>query len=159
MNNQQHVYGQIINSDKQLYTEITINATPEKVWAVLSDFAAFPTWNPFLKSLRGTPAVGASIEVLLQQPDSKGMVMRPTVLQYEANKELRWIGKLLFSHIFDGEHAFMLKDNEDGTTTFMHYENFRGILVPFLKNMLEGKTRAGFELMNKALKERVEALV
>ncbi len=157
MNNNSNAYGQVITNGKQLYTEITIKATPEKVWAVLTDFAAYPSWNPFVKSIIGTPVVGKPIEVLLQPEGSKGMKMNPEVINYEANRELRWIGKLFASHIFDGEHAFVLHDNGDGTTTFMQYEHFRGILVPFLKKMLDVDTKASFIQMNEALKKRVES--
>ena len=157
MNNKSNAYGQVITNGKQLYTEITIKATPEKVWAVLTDFAAYPSWNPFVKSIKGIPVIGRPIEVLLQPEGSKGMTMKPVVVNYEANKELRWIGKLFASHIFDGEHAFVLHDNGDGTTTFMQYEHFRGILVPFLKKMLDVDTKASFIQMNEALKKRVES--
>lgn len=156
MNSQSSAYGQVIKNGKQLYTEITINAAPEKVWAVLTDFAAYPLWNPFIKSLKGMPVAGQTIEVLLQPAGSKGMTMKPVVVNYHANKELRWIGRLFALHIFDGEHAFVLHDNGDGTTTFMQYEHFRGILVPFLKKMLDVDTRASFTQMNEALKKRVE---
>ena len=157
MNNNANAYGQVIKNGKQLYTEITINAVPEKVWAVLVNFSAYGSWNPFVKSIKGTPVVGRPIEVLLQPEGSKGMTMKPEVLNYEPNKELRWIGKLFASHIFDGEHAFVLRDNGDGTTTFMQYEHFRGILVPFLKKMLDVDTKTSFMQMNEALKKRVEA--
>ncbi|PQJ10866.1 hypothetical protein CJD36_012915 [Flavipsychrobacter stenotrophus] len=65
MNNKSNAYGQVIKNSKQLYTEITIKAAPEKVWTVLTDFAAYPSWNPFVKSIIGTPVVGKPIEVLL----------------------------------------------------------------------------------------------
>jgi hypothetical protein len=156
MNKNANAYGQVIKNGKQLYTEISINATPAKVWAVLTNFSAYPSWNPFIKSFKGKPMVGEPIEVLLQPEGSKGMTMKPEVLNYEPNKELRWIGQLFASHIFDGEHAFVLRDNGDGTTTFMQYEHFRGILVPLLKQMLDVDTKASFMKMNEALKRRVE---
>lgn len=62
MNNKSNAYGQVIKNGKQLYTEITIKATPEKVWAVLTDFSAYPSWNPFVKSIKGTPVVGRPID-------------------------------------------------------------------------------------------------
>ena len=40
----------------QVETEIDIAAPPERVWEVLTDFAAFPGWNPMLPEVRGTPA-------------------------------------------------------------------------------------------------------
>jgi hypothetical protein len=158
MKTQSTVHGQVIKNGKLVYSEIIINATPDKVWEVFTDFAAYPGWNPFVKSFKGQPQQGGNIEVLLQLPGSKPMTFKPTVLQYEKNKELRWIGKLFIPYLFDGEHTFTLTDNGDGTTTFQQYENFRGILIPFMKQMLDVNTLNGFRLMNEALKARVEAM-
>ncbi len=159
MNNKNQANGQVITNGKMVYTEITIKATPEKVWNVFTDFEAYPSWNPFIKAFKGNPVVGGNIEALLQLPNAKPMTFKPRVLQYEQqNKELRWIGKLFVSRIFDGEHTFKLIDNGDGTTTFMQYEHFRGILIPFMAKMLDVDTRNGFQLMNEKLKERVERL-
>ena len=85
------------------------------------------------------------------------MDFKPTILALEENKELRWLGKLGLSGVFDGEHKFLLIDNGDGTTTLEHSEKFKGILVPFFKKKLNTDTKAGFEEMNLKLKERVEA--
>jgi hypothetical protein len=150
--------GEVIKNGKMVYTEITINAAPAKVWQVLTDFEAYPAWNPFIKSIKGKPAVGQHIEALLQVPGSKGMVFKPRVLQFQQCKEFRWIGKLGVGYLFDGEHTFRLQDNGNGTTTFMQYEHFRGILIPFMKKMLDVQTAEGFGQMNQKLKERVEGL-
>ena len=34
-------------------TEIEISASDEEVWQVLSDFDAYPEWNPFIKTIEG----------------------------------------------------------------------------------------------------------
>ena len=36
---------------KEIKTEILINATPEKVWSILTSFDNYPNWNPFIKSI------------------------------------------------------------------------------------------------------------
>jgi hypothetical protein len=84
------------------------------------------------------------------------MTFTPRVLAFEKNKKFRWLGHLFIPGIFDGEHKFELKQNEDGTTSFIHSEKFRGILVPFLKKMLETTTKKGFESMNEKIKEMAE---
>ena len=139
-----------------LRTEIIIKATPLKIWVVFTDFAAYPEWNPFIRSLEGTPATGSKLEVFLVPPGGKGMKFRPQVLKADAGKEFRWLGRLFVPGIFDGEHYFQLHDNGDGTTTFVQGEDFRGLLVPFMKSMLEGGTKNGFTAMNEALKNRCE---
>ena len=141
---------------KEIRTEITINATADKVWNVLANFDDYPYWNPFLKWLKGKVVEGNKIRVRIAPPGASAMTFMPRVLKYEQNKEFRWLGHLFVPGLFDGEHSFELRDNGDGTTTFVQREQFKGILVPLFRKMLDVNTPQGFELMNKALKDRVE---
>jgi hypothetical protein len=134
---------------KKIETEIVIHSTPQKVWAVLTDFENYPNWNPFVKSLTGEVKEGKKIRIVLP-----GMKFRPTVLKFEPEKEFRWIGHLWMKGLFDGEHSFILSDNKNGTTTLKHDEQFTGILVPLFRKMLDTKTKAGFEKFNQELKRR-----
>ena len=143
---------------KSIHTKILVNATPEKVWSILTDFKAYPNWNPFITSLEGEVKVGKQIFVKIKPPESKGMLFKPTILAYHRPKELKWIGKLLFKGLFDGEHKFELIDNRDGSTTFKHSEIFKGILVSFFRKLIEVHTVQGFEIMNTKLKELAEKI-
>ncbi len=136
---------------KEIKTEIIINSKPEKVWNILTNFEKYPEWNPFIKSILGNKKVGEQLIVKIQPPDGSGMTFKPLILKFEQDKEFRWLGKLLFKGIFDGEHYFKLSDNNDGMTTFIQGEKFNGLLVGLLGKTLE-KTKNGFELMNKAIK-------
>ncbi|MFM9836690.1 MAG: SRPBCC family protein [Cyclobacteriaceae bacterium] len=149
----------IINSAamaKEIKTDILINATPDKVWAILTDFSNYPNWNPFIKSIKGEVKVGSKITARIEPPEGNGMTFKPRVLTFETNKELSWLGHLLFAGLFDGEHKFELIDNGNGTTTFRQSEKFRGILVPLFKKQLDHNTKKGFEEMNKKVKELAE---
>ncbi|MBX7182001.1 MAG: SRPBCC domain-containing protein [Bacteroidia bacterium] len=139
-----------------LITQIHISAPTAKVWQVLTAFEQYPHWNPFLVSLTGKVEPGKRIHVKIQPPDGKPMTFKPKVLAFEKEKEFKWLGNLLFPGIFDGEHYFQLIENADGSTTLIHGENFQGLLVGFLKSMLEGNTRQGFQSMNRALKFQCE---
>lgn len=141
---------------KEISTEIRIHATPDKVWAILTQFENYPNWNPFIKSIKGEVAVGKKIIVRLEPPKASGMTFHPKVLAFDKNKEFRWIGHLLVPGLFDGEHRFELIDNGDSTTTFRQSEKFKGIFVPFFKKMIENNTKSGFILMNGKLKELAE---
>ncbi len=140
----------------EIKAEILINAQPEKVWAILTDFKSYPNWNPFIKSIKGDVKVGNKITARIEPPEAKGMTFKPKVLCYETNKELRWLGHLLFAGLFDGEHKFELIDNGDGTTTFRQSEKFNGLLVPLFKKQLNTNTKNGFAAMNMKLKELAE---
>jgi hypothetical protein len=141
---------------KHIRTEIVIKATPAAVWKVLTDFDRYPEWNPFIISLKGKAIKGEKLVARMEPPKGTAMTFKPTVLVSDVNKEFRWLGHLLFPGVFDGEHIFELYENTDGTTTFVQREQFRGILVPLFSKMLDTKTVAGFEMMNRKLKQRVE---
>ncbi|WP_291722223.1 SRPBCC domain-containing protein [Bernardetia sp.] len=140
----------------QIQTSINIQSTPQKIWSILTDFKNYPNWNPFIKSIEGTPKVGNKIIAKIQPPNSNLMSFTPKVLVFDENKEFVWLGHLLFKGLFDGEHRFKLIDNQDGTTTFVQSENFKGLFVPIFKSQLDKNTRTGFELMNQKLKELAE---
>jgi hypothetical protein len=140
----------------EITTTIAIEAPPERVWSVLLAFERYPEWNPFVRSIEGQASEGSAINVIVQSHTRKPMAFRPVILRNNANRELRWKGKLVFPGIFDGEHYFFLAPTGVGSTEFTHGERFTGLLVPLLRGGLERDTQAGFEAMNRALKERVE---
>ena len=140
----------------ELFTEIEINATSEKVWQVLTDFASYPEWNPFVLSLNGRIEVGERIQAFLQPPNKKGMTFKPRVIKFVPRREFRWFGSLGFRGLFDGEHIFELRSPSPHKVHFVQREVFKGILAPVILKSISKNTRAGFELMNQALKERCE---
>jgi hypothetical protein len=141
---------------KQINTSIIINATPGKVWSILTGFNHYSEWNPFIRSISGSPEPGQNITVRIEPPGAAGMTLKPKVLAFMANKEFRWKGNLIIPGLFDGEHSFILTDNGDGTTTFAQNEYFTGILIPLFTKMIEVNTVNGFKLMNEKLKMMAE---
>ena len=140
-----------IMAQKEIKTYIEISATPERIWEVLTDFQEYPNWNPFLTSIEGDFIVGKKVKI-----NAGGMKFNPEVLVFNENKEIRWIGKLLLKGLFDGEHSFVIIDNQNGSCTFKHEEKFTGLLVGFFAKKLDIETRAGFIEMNNKLKELAE---
>ncbi|KUG20617.1 MAG: SRPBCC domain-containing protein [Methanomicrobiaceae archaeon] len=140
---------------KEIRSEIEIPAPPEEVWEILTDFPSYPAWNPFIRSIRGELRVGSRLEVFIQPPGRRGMMIRPTVLEVEANRALRWTGRLLMPGIFDGEHRFALVPQGSGRIRFIQSEIFTGLLVPFTPGLLRN-TEEGFLEMNRALRARAE---
>ena len=135
----------------EITTDIKIQSTSEKIWKILMDFKQYPQWNPFVKSIEGNTSIGSKLNAQLQD-----MKFAPVVVECKKEKEFRWLGHLFFKGLFDGEHSFRLVDNQDGTTTFVHSEKFKGILVRLMKKKLTTDIVEGFKEMNLALKNRVE---
>jgi hypothetical protein len=144
----------------QIATAIEIAAPPVAVWAVLTDFAAYPDWNPFIIAIWGPLALGERLTVRIRPPNSGAMTFRPLIERLQPQRELQWRGHLLIPGLFDGVHRFQLEPLADGLRTRLHQdEAFSGLLAPLLmtgKN--RDKTEAGFVAMNAALKQRAEAM-
>ena len=142
---------------KELRTEIEIDAPAERVWHLLTDFASYPSWNPFIRSIGGRPIPGERLEVHLEPPGGRGMTFKPEVLEAEPERALRWLGRLLVPGLFDGEHSFTIRPLAEDRVRFVQREEFKGLLVPLFARSLDANTRRGFEQMNVALKERAES--
>jgi hypothetical protein len=139
-------------------TTVDIDAPKQLVWDVLTDFDAYHEWNPDTK-IEGTVQVGTKLTVLMGANRGRGMAFKPRVLAAAPDDGLRWLGKLGFGGIVDGEHFFILDRNADGTTRLTHGERYSGALVALLKPFLnKARNQAGYEAFNRALKRRVESV-
>lgn len=139
---------------RTIETEIDIPAPPQAVWQVLTDGPAYADWNPFIRSLSGTVAVGARLTNRMHPAGGSAMTFRPKVLMADPARELRWLGRLGLPRIFDGEHYFRLEARGPGTR-LVHGETFRGLLLWVMK---VNRFRDDFTAMNLALRDRVVAL-
>src|SRR3990167_4643682 len=98
---------------KTIYTEITIAVPVSRVWDVLTDFGAYPQWNPFIREIKGNPQRGEKLTVTITPPGQKPRSFKPTIISVIPNTELSWLGHVLLPGIFDGEHLFIMKKNAD----------------------------------------------
>ncbi len=141
---------------KELVSTIEINAPAERVWQILTDFARFPEWNPFMLRASGPIKPGARLQVYLKPGSGMGMAFRPTVLRVEPNRELRWLGHLLVPGLVDGEHQLSIEVLGTNHVRFTQHEKFTGLLASLVLSFIGRDTQQGFEEMNRALKARAE---
>jgi hypothetical protein len=139
---------------RQVYRSVHIQAAPHDVWRVLSDFARYRDWNPFIREGAGEPAVGSTLTLRFVPADGRPMTFRPTVLAADPGRQLCWRGRLLLPGLFDGTHRFTLSE-VDGGTLVEQSETFAGVLVPLMGTAI-GKVGGDFERLNAALKSHVE---
>jgi hypothetical protein len=141
---------------KQLHAEVEIEATPDRVWAVLTDFAAYQDWNPFIVQAAGRPVPGTRLELRMGLAGRRPTTIRPQVLEADPGRRLRWLGRVLVPGLFDGEHTFTIRAAGPGRARLTQHEEFRGVLAPLVLRMIAEPTLASFHQMNQALKKRVE---
>ncbi len=137
-------------------TEILLPASPEKVWAVLMDFPAYPEWNRFLKAVKGQPAPDATLEVDLQfyGKDMKKVTGKVTALV--APKYFSWIWKHSFGSWFmSSEQIFRLKEKDNDRCVFFHEIFVTGLGLRFRRSDIEHMTKLSMNKLNDDLKDRL----
>ena len=143
----------------ELTTFIDIDATPERVWQVLTDLPSYAEWNPFITEAAGAFVVGDRLSVSL--PPVNALVqprLRPTVLEVAPCRRLRLrsrMDRMAIPGLFDVELTMTITDH-DGGVRLWQQDRFGGLLAPLLIRSLNRHRLTAFNAMNAALKRRVE---
>jgi hypothetical protein len=145
-----------LRTTRTIRSAIEIRAPIDTVWHVLTDFGAYPEWNPHIRRIVGTAKQGARLAIHSQPPGGRVVVMRPRVTTWAPPNELRWRATFLNRRLFSGEHGFKLEPTAANRVRFVQDETFSGLLVPIYSRLRLPRTRRGFDEVNEALRDRAE---
>ncbi|MGB5217944.1 MAG: SRPBCC domain-containing protein [Smithella sp.] len=140
----------------EVITEIEINATAERVWDVLTDFGAFPQWNPMIRWAKGEVRPGVRLTVCFESAGSRGYIFTPKLIIVDPKRQLRWLGYPRLPKLIDLEHYWIIEPVTKGKVRLIHGGVIYGWLTPLSGKIFEYKSRGPFEAMNRAHKKRVE---
>ena len=140
-------------------TEAVIPASPERVYAVLADFARYPEWNPLNLEAHGEARLSARVPMVFRDlPGKPGAVIRQTVriVAAEPGGELAWAGHVPL--ILKGRHGFLLTPEGEGTRV-VHTEVLSGLLPStWSAERIARDFVPAYEAVNTALAARVASL-
>ena len=145
-----------------IHTETEIAAPAETVWAVLTEFDAYPEWNDYTR-IQGEAEVGARLAVAPGPEAGRMPTFRPEVLRAGpladgTGYELAWLGHLYVRGLFDGEHSFRIEALGDGRCRLEQAASFSGLLVGPISRLFGDDTEANFRAVDEAVKTRAESL-
>lgn len=130
---------------------VRVAASPEVVWALLTDAEGYPRWNSTVISIDGRIAAGEAIELRSKvDPDRTFELM---VSAFEPQQRLVWEDG---GSAFKGVRTFTLVPQGDGTTAVTMAEVFTGSMM----GMIEGKLpdfRPSFDAFAADLERAAEA--
>ncbi|HZB80841.1 MAG TPA: SRPBCC domain-containing protein [Nitrososphaera sp.] len=141
---------------KEVRSEIEINSYPESVWKILTDFATYDQWNPFINKIIGLPTEGSKIDIYIETPSGKNRKYSPRITKVEEGRELRWFGKSSLPGFLNAEHIFTIEELQPESVRFIQREVFDGLLTRLFGKSLDTDVMQGFQDMNDALKKRAE---
>lgn len=141
----------------ELRSEVEIQAPLSHVYGVLTDFARYEQWNPYLTDVQGELVVGGRLKVGLSLPEGNSYELETEVTRVSPGAELRWVARLWSAaFLLQLEQSFALSEPSPGVTRVAHGQDFSGFLLRFAGSALTQAAR-GAVYMNQALKKRAES--
>ena len=113
---------------KSVHAELVIDASPEEVWAVITNTATYGEWNPIFESVAGTFAEGETMAISMQLEDGSFTPVEAVVEAMVPNRELHQ--RAGFPGVLTADHQWLLQETPDGTRVIQH-EEYRGVGVLF----------------------------
>ena len=145
----------LTSSPEQPEGRVDINASPEQVWIVLTDFPAYPIWNPFIYPVRGTPRPDGLLEITLH-PETGPVTYRATVVTARPNRELSWTGQILSAGVYAVTFIFTIEAVPGGGARLEARQQGKGVAP--VSWGVGGDIPRGLDQMAKALRNRAELL-
>jgi len=102
-----------------------IEASPDQVWPVLTDTAAWPSWDSGVTKVEGTPVLGGKITVSIAASPARPFPL--TVSELDPPNRMVLRGGLPLG-LFTGRRAYTLVAEGTGTRFTMR-EEFTGLLA------------------------------
>ena len=137
----------------KVYSAVTtIEASPETIWAILTNAAGYPEWDPGVDRIEGRIAPGEKITAFTKL--SPGRAFPAKVTEFAPGRKMTWTGGMPLG-LFKGERTFTLAPQSNGATEFTLREVFSGPLLPLIGRSLPD-LNAAFEQFAAGLKRRAE---
>jgi hypothetical protein len=130
----------------------TINATPEAIWAILTNAASYPEWDPSAERIEGRIAPGETIKAYTKLAPGRAFPAKITV--FEPGKQMMWVGGMPLG-LFKGVRTFTLTPKGNSSIEFTIREVFSGPLLPLFGGSLPDMTEP-FKQFVAGLKARAE---
>lgn len=139
---------------KSFSTSTSINASPEKIWAILTDAPRYPKWNPTVTKVDGRIAPGERVTVHVTI--NPGRAFPVTVAAFEPPARMVWSGGMPLG-LFTGVRTFTLTPRRDGAVDFAMREEYTGVMAPLIGRSIPDLQPA-FDAFAAALKREAEGL-
>jgi len=115
----------------------TINASPQRIWGLLTEADGYATWNPAVVSVRGQIAAGQTIELISVVNPKRTFLL--TVSDVEPPRQMRWSDGMPLG-LFRGVRTLALRSLDDGQTEFSMHEDYSGPLAALITKAIPDLT-------------------
>jgi hypothetical protein len=146
------------NKKNIVFTEIEINATPEQVWNVFTDWERLKEWSStFIGISVSKPVKGEIFVSYFKNPLTGGNIeLKHRCTDYVDGVKFGWSGDIIGKT--KDHHVYSLEPTQNGTTIFKQEDGLHGPYSKFFNFLAEHKMTALYKKFNRELKMRVESL-
>ena len=131
----------------------TIAASPQAVWAVLSDGASWPSWDSGVDAVEGRIAMNETIKIRSQAAPGRAFPVQVT--RFDPPAHLRFSGGMPLG-LFRGVRTYEVSEEADGQVAFRMREEYSGPLLPLVWRSMPD-LGPSFQRFARGLKQRVES--
>jgi hypothetical protein len=136
---------------KAAHASTTINATPEKIWTILTDAPNYPKWDPWATRIEGNIVAGGKVTAYTKLSPDRAFPVK--VSEFVPGRKMTWTGGMPLG-LFKGVRTFVLDPQQDGVH-FTVREEFTGPLLGMMAGSLPDMTQP-FQDFVDGLKARAE---
>jgi hypothetical protein len=130
----------------------TIEATPDAIWAILTDAPRYADWDSGVERVEGRIAPGEKITVYSKV--NPGRAFPVAVSEFAPGQKMVWSGGMPLG-LFKGTRTFTLTPQASGATTFTMREEYTGPLAPLIWRSIPD-LNPSFQQFAAGLKRRAE---
>jgi hypothetical protein len=130
----------------------TIQASPDAIWAILTDAPGYQVWDSGVVRVDGRIAPGEKITVVSKANPGRSFPVKVT--EFTPGQRMTWSGGMPLG-LFKGVRTFTLSPHPNGATTFTVREEYTGPLLPLIWRSMPD-LGPSFKQFANGLKQRAE---
>ncbi|WP_280265492.1 SRPBCC domain-containing protein [Nocardia wallacei] len=135
---------------------VDIDAPAAVVWKVLTDFAAYGEWNPFVTGCRTTLEPGAPIDMRVRLVGPRAKAQREWIRSHTPGTEFSYAMKPVPLGALHSMRSHTLTPLDAGRCRYASHFELAGWLQPVVTAALGSALRRGFGEMTEAVRGRAE---
>jgi uncharacterized protein YndB with AHSA1/START domain len=135
--------------------EVEIPASRDAVWAVLTDFPAYPAWNPFTREVRCDGTIGSPVRMKVDLGWA-GVTRQKEILRELAPYRIVWTMEVGADALIGAKRTQELTELPGGGTRYVTIDRIFGLFSPVVGLLFNGALTAGFNGMAAGLAAEVQ---
>lgn len=137
---------------------LEVAAPATTVWEVVTDFARYGEWNPFVVGCASTLEVGSAIDMRVHVFDSFAQPQRETIFEHVPGQRFCYglAGNALGA--LSSRRSHEVRSQGGRRATYCSHFELSGWLSPLVRGLFGRNLERGFHKMTLAIGKRAEAL-